>query len=120
MGKPCQVVDLNADTAAEQIRDWMLSLEKIIPNENDASKACPAIVTLNVAGPRESVSPGIFAKAKKVLLEVFAAFRNWSGGDLYSIDDDGSLIAWMSEEFSAELEGECLGHGEEIQDNDND
>ena len=106
LGKPCKVVDLNADDAAEQIRDWMLSLENSVPNENSNPKTCPGIVVLNIAGPRESGSPGIFAKAKAVLMEVFASFRNWSGGDLYSIDDDGSLVAWVDAEFVAELEGD--------------
>ena len=98
LGKPCKVVDLDADDAVGQIRDWMLSLE-------DSLEGSERIV-LNVAGPRESISPGIFAKAKQALLEVFASFRNWSGGDLCAIGDDGDLIAWMDAEFVAELEDE--------------
>ena len=77
-----------AGAAAEQIRDWMLSLEPSVPNESGVPKARPKTVSLNVAGPRESGSLGIFAKATNVLLEVFVLFRNWSGGDLYSMDDD--------------------------------
>ena len=78
-----------------QIRDWMLSLEGSL--EKELKK-----IILNVAGPRESVSPGIFAKAKAILVEVFGWFRNHSGGNLCAIDDDGSLIAWMDAEFIKE------------------
>lgn len=56
-----------------------------------------------VAGPRESGSPGIFARAKKTLLEAFAFFRNHSGGDFSAIDDKGDLVAWMDVEFAEEL-----------------
>lgn len=99
MNKPHKIVNLDPDDAVGQIRDWMLSLEDSL--EKELKK-----IILNVAGPRESVSPGIFAKAKKVLVEVFGYFRNWSGGDLCAIDDDGSLIAWMDAEFIAEMEAE--------------
>lgn len=95
LGKPCEVINLDAAT---QVRDWMLSLE-------DSMEGSDQII-LNVAGPRESVSPGIFAKAKKILINVFGYFRNWSGGDLCAIDDDGSLIAWMDAECVAEVESE--------------
>lgn len=97
MGRPYKIVNLDADDAAKQVRDWMLSLEDSLGKELKK-------IILNVAGPRESVSPGIFAKAKKVLVEVFGYFRNWSGGDLCAVDDDGSLIAWMDAEFVAEME----------------
>lgn len=100
LGKPNKIINLDAEDAALQVRDWMLSLESEIPVKD--SSDC---VVLNIAGPRESVSPGIFEKAKKVLLEVFAQFRKWSGGDLCAIDDDGSLIAWMDAEFVAEFLG---------------
>ena len=99
LGKPNKIINIDAEDAALQVRDWMLSLESEIPVKD--SSDC---VVLNVAGPRESVSPGIFEKAKKVFLEVFAQFRKWSGGDLCAIDDDGSLIAWMDAEFVAEIE----------------
>ena len=97
MGRPYKIVNLDADDAAKQVRDWMLSLEDSLGKELKK-------IILNVAGPRESVTPGIFAKAKKVLVEVFGYFRNWSGGDLCAVDDDGSLIAWMDAEFVAEME----------------
>ena len=56
-------------------------------------------IVLNVAGPRESGSPDIFERAKKTLLSVFTFFRNYSGGDLSAIDDNGNLVAWIDAEF---------------------
>ena len=94
-GKPCKAVDLNAEDAEAQISEWMLSLESTVPMEKKQ-------VVLNVAGPRESVSPGIFEKAKKALLHVFAMFRNGSGGDICQIDDDGSLCGWISSDWIGE------------------
>ena len=99
LSKPFKVINLDKNDVAAQIRDWMLSLESVIPPKENSN-----CIVLNVAGPRESVSPGIFSKAKNVLLEVFSQFRNWSGGDLSAIDDDGSLIGWMDTEFVAEME----------------
>ena len=99
LSKPLKVINLDEDDVVAQIRDWMLSLESVIPPKENSDR-----IVLNVAGPRESVSPGIFSKAKNVLLEVFSQFRNWSGGDLCAIDDDGGLIAWMDAEFVSELE----------------
>ena len=78
-----------------QIREWMLSFESTVLLEKKQ-------VVLNVAGPRESVSPGIFEKAKKALLHVFAMFRNGSGGDICQIDDDGSLCGWISSDWIGE------------------
>lgn len=96
-GRPCKVVLLSDADAVTQIRDWMLSLEDSVrPGQ-------PGGIVLNVAGPRESGSPGIFARAKKTLLEVFAFFRNHSGGDLSAIDEKGNLVAWMDAEFAEEL-----------------
>ena len=96
-GRPCKVVLLSDADAVTQIRDWMLSLEDSVrPGQ-------PGGIVLNVAGPRESGSPGIFARAKKTLLEVFAFFRNHSGGDLSAIDEKGDLVAWMDAEFAEEL-----------------
>lgn len=91
LGKPCKIVDLDAPGADAQIREWMLSLESTIPDEKER-------IILNVAGPRESVSPGIFEKAKQMLFSVFVRFRNWSGGDISSIDDDGELLGWIDAE----------------------
>ena len=92
-GKPCKTVDLNAEDAEVQIREWMLSLESTtVPAEKKQ-------VVLNVAGPRESGSPGIFEKAKKVLLHVFAVFRNGSGGDICDIDANGTLYGWISSDL---------------------
>ena len=95
-GRPGKVVRLADEDAAAQIRDWMLSLEDSVrPGQDDR-------IVLNVAGPRESGSPGIFGRAKKTLLQVFACFRNYSGGDLSSIDDEGNLVAWIDAEFVGE------------------
>lgn len=92
LGKPCKIVDLDAADAAAQIREWMLSLESAVSVEKDR-------ILLNVAGPRESVSPGIFEKAMDVLCSVFVRFRNWSGGDICQIDDAGNLLGWIDAEF---------------------
>ena len=95
-GRPCKVALLSDADAVIQIRDWMLSLEDSVrPGQDDR-------VVLNVAGPRESGSPGIFGRAKKTLLQVFASFRNYSGGDLCTIDDEGNLVAWIDAEFVGE------------------
>ncbi len=92
-GRPCKVVLLSDADAITQIRDWMLSLEDSVrPGQTDQ-------IVLNVAGPRESGSPGIFERAKKTLLSVFTFFRNYSGGDLSAIDDNGNLVAWIDAEF---------------------
>ena len=96
VGKPFKIVDLGMGDAEVQIREWMLSLESVDGSSREA-------IVLNVAGPRESVSPGIFKKARNVLHKVFARFRNWSGGDVCAIDDDGSLIAWLDAELAEEL-----------------
>lgn len=96
-GRPCKVICLADEDAGTQIRDWMLSLEvSVRPGQSDG-------VVLNIAGPRESGSPGIFARAKKALLEVFAFFRNYSGGDLSAIDDNGDLVAWLDADFVEEM-----------------
>ena len=100
--KPCEVVCLGAEDAVAQIRDWMLSLERSIP-EQPAGQ-----IVLNVAGPRESKSPGIFERARDVLAQVFADFRNGSGGDLYSMDADGDpglMAAESPEPYDANVSG---------------
>jgi hypothetical protein len=53
--RPLLAVDLARDYDASEIRNWL---------------AMQGIRTLNVAGPRESTSPGIAAAARQVLLEV--------------------------------------------------
>ena len=95
-GHPCKVVRLSDADAVTQIRDWMLSLEDSVRSGQDDG------IVLNVAGPRESGSPGIFERAKKTLLEVFAFFRNYSGGDLFAIDDNGDLVGRLDMEFAKE------------------
>jgi len=57
LGKPCLAVDVGAPTAVAEIRAWLRG---------------KAIRTLNVAGPRESQSPGITFEATQLLHELFA------------------------------------------------
>lgn len=57
-GKPFLVVDLDDDLAVERTRTWLA--------END-----PRV--LNVAGPRESASPGVSSAAKDFLLRALSA-----------------------------------------------
>jgi hypothetical protein len=54
--KLCLVVDLDRPTDLEEIRRWLLQSQ---------------VATLNVAGPRESQSPGIAAQAEQLLLRLF-------------------------------------------------
>ena len=60
MGRPHRVVDLAADPQAEDVRLWL---------------AVHAIRTLNVAGPRESDSPGIQAEAAAFLRQLLSGGR---------------------------------------------
>jgi hypothetical protein len=108
--RPFKVVLLSDAAAVIQIRDWMLSLEASVrPGQADR-------IVLNVAGPRESGSPGIFERAKTTLLTVFAFFRNYSGGDLSAIDEKGDLIAWIDAEFVGVLSDELpAAHTEELE-----
>ena len=57
LDKPCLSVDLDAPTALADVRVWL--------REN-------AISVLNVAGPRESQSPGITLEATRLLHALFA------------------------------------------------
>ena len=50
--KPCLVVDLDHPTDLDEIRQWILRSQ---------------VAKLNVAGPRESQSPGISAQAEELL-----------------------------------------------------
>lgn len=52
-GRPLLVVDVDDPDAADRVRDWVASL--------------PFVRTLNVAGPRESVAPGIETAAGGIL-----------------------------------------------------
>jgi hypothetical protein len=56
-GKPHLVADIDESDAAEPVAAWLA----------DAGQS----LTLNVAGPRESTAPGIYGKARRVLMEVF-------------------------------------------------
>lgn len=59
--KPCLIIDLeknSLDDSIKKVREWF--------SENKFS-------TLNVAGPRESNSPGIYEDAKKILWKSFVA-----------------------------------------------
>ncbi len=62
-GRPCLVVDLDAAPSAAAVADWLRA---------------PQVRILNVAGPRESQSPGIAAAAAEFLRQVFAL---WAAGD---------------------------------------
>lgn len=55
-GKPCLVVDLDAPPEPGALRRWVSQ---------------HAAGTLNVAGPRESQNPGISARARALLVELF-------------------------------------------------
>lgn len=58
IGRPSLSVDLDRDDAAVQIGRW---LRLIAPG------------SLNIAGPRQSTSPGVDAATRDVLLEAFSA-----------------------------------------------
>jgi hypothetical protein len=58
-GRPCLVVDIQGrddDEIVKQIEEWFLATGP---------------VTLNVAGPRESKSPGIYERAYRIFLKLF-------------------------------------------------
>jgi len=55
-GKPLWIVDLDQDPDPKKVWDWM--------DRN-------FVRILNVAGPRESTSPGIYEQAKKYLQKIF-------------------------------------------------
>lgn len=56
-GKPCRVVDLRAPEEVGAVHEWL---------------GLNAVVTLNVAGPRESTQPGVYVLAKAFLGELLA------------------------------------------------
>lgn len=60
LGKPCLSIDLGAPAALAEIREWL--------DHN-------AVGVLNVAGPRESQSPGITLEATRLLHELLAGRR---------------------------------------------
>jgi hypothetical protein len=53
--RPCICLDLAIEPDSTEVREWLVR---------------SAICTLNVAGPRESTAPGIFAEALRFLLRV--------------------------------------------------
>jgi hypothetical protein len=55
-GRPCLVIDLDCAPTVETVRKWLRA---------------HAVEVLNVAGPRESLNPGIQAAAQRFLYEVF-------------------------------------------------
>jgi hypothetical protein len=55
--KPCLAVNVDSPASVAEIREWLLS---------------HAIRVLNVAGPRESQSPGIAKEAARLLRELFS------------------------------------------------
>ena len=56
-GKPNLVVDLDADPSPQDVRNWLQE---------------HGVEVLNVAGPRESLNPGIADDTREFLLRVFA------------------------------------------------
>ena len=58
-GKPCLVV--STKSSAQEVLDWLAGLEDEL--------------VLNIAGPRESECEGAYAKAVKLLTEVFCALK---------------------------------------------
>jgi len=56
LGKPCLVADLDLYAAGDRVAEFL---------------EAQGVRTLNVAGPRESRCPGIHARARRVLVEVF-------------------------------------------------
>ncbi|GMR03600.1 MAG: putative molybdenum carrier protein [Gammaproteobacteria bacterium] len=57
-GKPCLVIDLSVNTEPQIVHDWLKT---------------HAIRTLNIAGPRESVQPGIHEQARYFLRELLGS-----------------------------------------------
>jgi hypothetical protein len=57
--KPCLLVDLERPDDAAGVRDWL---------------RLHAVQVLNVAGPRESSSPGVYEKSRSYLAELLAGF----------------------------------------------
>jgi hypothetical protein len=60
-GKPCLVVDLMAQPSIATVLEWVEKHE---------------IRVLNVAGPRESYSPGMYKKAKQFLQQLLASLES--------------------------------------------
>ena len=58
LGKPCLILNLASHPRASDVREWMRRYR---------------IRVLNVAGPRESKSPGVYGRAAAFLREVFGA-----------------------------------------------
>lgn len=95
LSRPYKVVNIAEPGAQRRVYDWMMSLEEL-PGIGEA-------VRLNVAGPRESVAPGIFEKTKSLFNKLLWEFRNYSGGDIIQIDDDGEIGGWISDELVGEI-----------------
>ena len=60
-GKPCLVVDLDQPAETATVLQWL---------------AKHAVRTINVAGPRESTSPGVYRQAQTYLRRLFEGCRN--------------------------------------------
>ncbi|MBT4865640.1 MAG: molybdenum cofactor carrier [Planctomycetaceae bacterium] len=59
-GKPCLIVDLDQPAETATVLQWL---------------AEHAVRTINVAGPRESTSPGVFRKSQTYLRRLLADYR---------------------------------------------
>lgn len=62
LGRPVCIVDPALEVAAGRVVTWMASL-------------CPSLLVLNVAGPRESEMPGVYALARSFLEVVIHALQ---------------------------------------------
>lgn len=67
MQKPCKIVTLDRHPDVAEVVDWL---------------ARNSILTLNVAGPRESSQPGIYGRASSFLEELFTASAFEAGRNL--------------------------------------
>ncbi|OGF55479.1 MAG: molybdenum cofactor carrier [Candidatus Fraserbacteria bacterium RBG_16_55_9] len=61
LGKPCMVINLEKHPRVSAILDWARKHK---------------VRTLNVAGPRESKSPGIFGEASRFLQKLFKSLKS--------------------------------------------
>lgn len=61
--RPCRVVDISQSAAVETTRDWLTRLAGTLGSEE---------LWLNIAGPRESQAPGIYAEASRFLAQLLS------------------------------------------------
>ena len=73
LGKPCLVLDLDAHPGAGAVRAWAKE---------------QAVKVLNIAGPRESKTPGIYALAVPFLHQVLAPLVSGAGDTMRGASAD--------------------------------